>query len=322
MESIHTLADAFDLVIFDESESNLAQLNSETIVDFGLTTGKLQKLMTNAKKTIWSDAFIMDRSLVICAKLRPNTRKLYIQNTHQPYDREAWKVGDSTTEFLGFIKRFHGDNPGKRLVIATGSRQNSSDIYHSLKDSCKVLLINSYTSDALTRSLGEVNEIWGEYEIVVYTTSITVGLSYDDPDKPFDFLFLHFSCCSSTVRDLFQSSLRAREISHNTLYYSNYSEYRGDTCFRAFNRDRLRDIIVERNAVQEVKLAPWVVDLWVFTHQERNINAFWHRDVIREYLRMCGYKDAPMGLSLDEQELIKIWEVEKLTTINIWKSPT
>jgi hypothetical protein len=104
MESIHTLGDAFDLVIFDESESNLAQLNSDTtVVDFHLTTTKLEKLMRDAKKTIWSDAFILDRSLVVCARLRPRTKKLYIQNTHQPYERKAFKVGGSAGEFLKFI---------------------------------------------------------------------------------------------------------------------------------------------------------------------------------------------------------------------------
>jgi hypothetical protein len=226
MESIHTLGDAFDLVIFDESESNLAQLDSYTIVDFHLTTTKLEKLMRDAKKTIWSDAFIMDRSLVVCSKLRPNTKKLYIQNTHQPYDRKAWKVGGNAGGFLKFIKVFQSDNPGKRLVIATGSKINSDNIYNELKDECRVLKINSYTSDALTRSLENVNEVWSKYDVVVYTTSITVGISYDDHKKPFDFLFLHFSCCSSTVRDLFQSSLRAREITNNTLYYSNYSHYK------------------------------------------------------------------------------------------------
>jgi len=164
------------LVIFDESESNLAQLASETIVDFGLTTAKLEKLMMNARKTIWSDAFIMDRSLVVCAKLRPKTKKLYIQNNHQPYKRKAFRVGDSAGGFLKFIKLFQEENPTKRLVIATGSKQNSDNIYNELKEVCRVLVINSYTSDALTRSLGEVNEVWSNYDIVVYTTSITVGI--------------------------------------------------------------------------------------------------------------------------------------------------
>jgi hypothetical protein len=219
MESIHTLGDSFDLVIFDESESNLAQLDSyDTIVDFELTTTKLEKLMGGAKKTIWSDAFILDRSLVVCARLRPRTKKIYIKNTHQPYNRKAWKVGGSAGEFLKFVKVFQSQNPGKRLVIATGSRQNSDDIYNELKDECRVLKINSYTSDALTRSLEDVNSVWGKYDVVVYTTSITVGISYDDHKKPFDFLFLHFSCCSSTVRDLFQSESAPNHNQHTVLF--------------------------------------------------------------------------------------------------------
>ena len=289
MESIHTLDDAFDLVIFDESESNLAQLDSKTIVNVDRTTWTLEQLMKNAKKTIWSDAFVLDRSLVICAKLRPHTRKLYIKNTHQPYDRKAWKVGATSDEFLKFIKAFQAANPGKRLVIATGSKINSDKIENELKDGCRVLKINSYTSDALTRSLQDVNEVWSKVDVVVYTTSITVGISYDDPNKPFDFLFLHFSCCSSTVRDLFQSSLRAREITQNTLYYSNYSHYNDGDCFAEFSREGLRTIVEKRYEKQGVKVSPWLIDLWCFTKQEKNCNAFLHEDIIDEYLRICGY---------------------------------
>jgi hypothetical protein len=311
MESIHTLGDAFDLVIFDESESNLAQLDSYTIVDFHLTTTKLEKLMRDAKKTIWSDAFILDRSLVVCARLRPRTKKVYIQNTHQPYDRKAWKVGASAKEFLKFIKVFQSQNPGKRLVIATGSRQNSDDIFNELKDECKVLKINSYTSDALTRSLEDVNSVWSGYDVIVYTTSVTVGISYDDPDKPFDFLFLHFSCCSSTVRDLFQSSLRARQITTNTLYYSNYSHYKDGECFGEFDRDRLRTIIEKRDERQEVKLAPWLLELWCFTHQEKNTNALLHEDVIDEYLRICGYKGEDLIPTQKQQRALRKCEIDE-----------
>jgi hypothetical protein len=312
MESIHTLGDAFDLVIFDESESNLAQLDSYTIVDFHLTTTKLEKLMRGAKKTIWSDAFILDRSLVVCARLRPRTKRVYIQNTHQPYDRKAWKVGGSAGEFLKFVKVFQSQNPGKRLVIATGSRQNSDDIYNELKEECRVLKINSYTSDALTRSLEDVNNVWGGYDVIVYTTSITVGISYDDPDKPFDFLFLHFSCCSSTVRDLFQSSLRAREITNNTLYYSSFSHYNEGKCFREFSRDRLRTIIEKRNERQEViKLAPWLMELWCFTHQEKNANAFMHKSVIDEYLRICGYTAEDLVPTQRQQRALRKCEIDE-----------
>jgi len=290
MESIHTLGNSFDLVIFDESESNLAQLNSKgTIVDFYTTADKLENLMRDARKTIWSDAFVLDRSLVACARIRPNTKKLYIQNTHQPYDRQAFRVARNGSDFGKFVKTFQSENQGKRIVIATGSRENSDQIHYELKDVCKVLKINSYTSDSLIRSLSDVNAVWSQYDVVVYTTSITVGISYDDAENPFDYLFLHFSCCSSTVRDLFQSSLRARTITTNTMYYSHFSHYDTGECSREFDRDRLRDIIKKRNKKETIQLKPWMLDLWAFTNQERNTNAYLHEDVINAYLKVCGY---------------------------------
>jgi hypothetical protein len=312
MESIHTLGDSYDLLIFDESESNLAQLNSkETIVDFAITTNKLEKLMRDARQTIWSDAFVLDRSLVACARLRPNTKKLYIQNTHQPYNRQAYRVSRNAPDFCKFVKMFQSENPGKRIVIATGSRDNSDNIYNELKDVCKVLKINSYTSDSLTRSLSDVNAVWSQFDVVVYTTSITVGISYDDKKSPFDYLFLHFSCCSSTVRDLFQSSLRARTITTNTMYYGHYSHYNGDECWGEFDRDRLRDIVKKRNKNKEVTLKPWLLDLWAFTHQERNTNAFLHESVINEYLRMCGYTGHDLKPTKKEEKALKECDIEE-----------
>jgi hypothetical protein len=157
-----------------------------------------------------------------------------------------------------------------------------------------------------------VNNVWGKYDVVVYTTSITVGISYDDHKKTFDFLFLHFSCCSSTVRDLFQSSLRAREITRNTLYYSNYSHYKDGECFGEFSRERLRTVVEKRNERQEVKLTPWLIDLWCFTHQEKNTNALLHNDVINEYLRICGYNTAEdLAPTRKQQRALRKCEIDE-----------
>jgi hypothetical protein len=153
--------------------------------------------------------------------------------------------------------------------------------------------------------------VWGGYDVIVYTTSVTVGISYDDPDKPFDFLFLHFSCCSSTVRDLFQSSLRARQITTNTLYYSNYSHYKDGGCFGEFDRGRLRSIVEARNERQELKLAPWLIDLWCFTHQEKNCSALLHEDVIDEYLRICGYTAENLVPTQKQKRALRKCEIDE-----------
>jgi hypothetical protein len=85
LESIRSVREKYDLIIFDECESNLAQFDSSTINDFKETTDHFKTIMNNAKKVIWSDTFIMDTSLKKCHMLRPNSKKLYIQNEYQPY---------------------------------------------------------------------------------------------------------------------------------------------------------------------------------------------------------------------------------------------
>lgn len=296
LESITTLRDDFDLVIFDESESNLAQFDSTTIANIEKTAAHFERIMKNAKTTIWGDAFMMDRTLMNAFRLRTNTRKVYVKNTFQPYDRVAIRVAkDKPADFADFVERYNKQNPQERNVIATASKKNCEVLFGKInktdidgKDD--TLKINSDTSDAIVRSIGNVNELWGEYKNVIYTTSITVGISYDRKDLPFDNLMIHFSAWGAPCRDLFQSSLRARKITNNTLYYSHYSRVT-PSCNRArvFDRDELRKIIVDRDAREKTHLSEWLIDLWVFNNQEKNMNAHHHERVLNRYLKMCGY---------------------------------
>jgi hypothetical protein len=187
------------------------------------------------------------------------------------------------------MKIFKKNNPDDRNIIATGSKINSFEIFNVLNEGDNTLLINSNTSDDVTKKMRNVNKLWEKYQNVIYTTSITVGISYDS-EKVFDNLMLHFSACSSTVRDLFQSSLRARKIKNNVLYYSRYSHFLGEHRFTEFQRKRLRKIIVKRDLVQEEHLDDWLIELWVFNKQEQNVNSFFHYNVLEKYLTMCGYK--------------------------------
>jgi len=332
LESIRSVREKYDLIIFDECESNLAQFDSTTIHDFKETTDHFKTIMNNAKKVIWSDAFILDRSLKICEILRPNSKKLYIQNEYQPYDRKAYDVADTSSKFENFVKMFNKDNKGDRNVIATGSKGNSVDVFNVINEEIdgknNTLLINSCTSDYITKKMRNVNKLWDKYKNVIYTTSITVGISYDS-EKVFDNLMLHFSCCSSTVRDMFQSSLRARTIKNNVLYYGHYSHFIGDHRFMEFQRDRLRNIIKKRDCKEDEHLEDWIIELWVYNKQEQNVNAFMHELVLDKYLSMCGYTegqllknyrmrydDVPVEIQVKEYEKIKDLDMDEFRIVD------
>jgi hypothetical protein len=169
--------------------------------------------------------------------------------------------------------------------------------------------------------MSNVNKLWDKYQNVIYTTSITVGISYDS-DKVFDNLMLHFSACSSTVRDMFQSSLRARKIKNNVLYYSRYSHFQGEHRFTEYQRKRLRKIIVKRDIGEEEHLDDWLIELWVYNKQELNVNAFFHYCVLDKYLTMCGYEtgyeweDDKKTKNDEEEEAIKKNEYETIQDID------
>tara|TARA_R110002153_G_scaffold138637_2_gene289211 strand:- start:3796 stop:6840 length:3045 start_codon:yes stop_codon:yes gene_type:complete len=308
LESLHTLdcEFKFDLIIMDECESNLLQFSSNTMTSFDEIARSFERLMTQCRQTIWCDAFVLDRSIHILNELRPE-KKLFIENTHNPYKRIAFEVGKDGSKMVEFINNFVEQRPLDRNIICTGSASNSESIYCCL-DKDSTLLINSSTSDLLKKQIKNVNSFWREYQHVIYTTSITVGVSYDD-EKHFDNLFLHLSCNSSCVRDIFQGSLRARNISNNMMYYSRHSRYLGTDRLFEFDRDHLLDIISVRDL--RATLKPWMRWLFVFNEQEKNASAYFHKKMIDTYLDLCGYVKTDV-CEIDRTEPIDVISNEHL----------
>jgi hypothetical protein len=314
LESLHTLMDEYDMVIVDESESILAQFSSSTmrqnIVDI---YKKFETIISNASYTIWSDAFITDRTIMTCKRLNKKDKQLtfgginkdgfyytqdimYINNTFQPYIRKAIQVGNTNDKFLSFIEDYVRKYPTRRLVIVSSSKATSNKLKSILKNA---LVINSETDDNIKKQMEDVNELWSQYQYVVYTSSITVGVNYDHENQ-FDDLFMSFSACSCTPRDNMQSSLRARHINSNTLYYSAYSKYSvPDKAHEPiFDRNELWSRFVERcnwiakNSTHEHDALPeWMKHLWVYNTQENNVSAYMHADMVKTYLNICGYFD-------------------------------
>jgi len=278
-------APQYDLVIMDECESNLAQFESSTMKRFDDTTAGFKHVIQHAKKTVWCDAFVLDRSIVVLNALRPE-RKLFIENTRNPYDRTAFCVGNKGKDMVDFIQRFKAHRGDERNIVVSGSKNNSECIYEVLRDD-NALLINSDTSDLVKKRIEDVNTFWDAYKHVIYTTTITVGVSYDS-EHAFDNQFMHFSCNSASVRDMFQAGVRARTLKNNRMYFSSYSKYLAkDSRPFSFHRATLHAIIShwDKDNAPEA----WVKQLWVFNKQEMNANAYFHKEMIDAYLNICGY---------------------------------
>lgn len=290
LESLISVSDHFDCIIMDESESNFMQFNSDTVQNFRSVTSKFEKILANAKMVLCGDAFITNRTLCLMHLLRPYSKKVYIHNTFQPYSRKAYCIGNTDAKMVGFVRKFTDNNPKDRNVIATGSRVNGVAIKAVLDESgSKNLFINSYSSDKIAKQLQDVNSLWDEYQHVMYTSSITVGVSYDS-DYQFDNLMLHFTVFGCCVRDMFQASLRARVIKTNRLFYSRYSVFFGLKRYQVFDYTKMKEIVQHRE-VESTKFDDWVSEMWIYNELELSVNAFYHKKLVDRYLDMCGYVD-------------------------------
>ena len=294
LESLSTLGDEFQLVILDEVESILNQFHSTTLErNFDKISNKFYQIMGSANYVISADAFVMNRSVDILATIRSNKQRIFIDNTYNPYKRDSFYMGNNADRLTKCILDDVVKNKNDRRVIITGSRPHCDTVHEAIRDTGQSCLkINRFTDDDLTTQIRDVDKMWCDYQNVVYTSTITVGVSYDpiEQEKQFDKLFMNFSVNGACVRDMFQASLRARTVKKNQLFYTVYDRY------MKMNDD---DNIVLLRTFEELyqwkinnvggQLPEWIVKVWAYNELERVINRMYFKKVIDKYLIMCGY---------------------------------
>ncbi len=313
LESLWRLSRAYDIVILDESESILAQFSSETVTRFQGVTSSFKRIIKASQKTLWMDAFLNDRTIQTCLALVQDASKLrFTENTYQPTCRTAQFMGrgaNAKAAIKGTLKDLV--NQGEKLVFVSASRQLLEEVEDLLPQ--PRLCITSKTPDSTKAKLSDANKLLSQYDHIGYTGSITVGVNYDVHNH-FSSLVMYFSAASATVRDMMQSSMRVRHLCKDRMFYATYPKYHGSVHFDVFNREKLADIIdgrveYHRNIkaaddplwMQRQDLEPWLMALWVFNQQERNVSAFHFERLLEAYLRLCGYtcKHAQMDELLD-----------------------
>ena len=92
----------------------------------------------------------------------------------------------------------------------------------------KVLLINKEATDDNNKlkELIDVDNTWKNYDVIIYTPSITIGISFDTP-KVFDYIFAYGCENSLSSKEFCQMMHRVREPINKTIYLSMslYKEY-------------------------------------------------------------------------------------------------
>ena len=221
----------------------------------------------------------------------------------------------------------------KKVVFFSASKELVDKIVNSYKelkmDMNKLIVYNSNTGSNLI-SLSNVNEEWLKADLLIYTSTMTIGTSFTK--LHFDELFIYSSCVSSLVRDVFQASKRVRYLKNKILHYAlndkhfdNVSNYSLD--LETIKKDLVR-IANSEEKIQEnmngkflFKNAPkWLVNIHSYNILEQNINKRKHRELFDIYLNMNNYHQIdviPEEITSSRRVKLKKNENYKYADINV-----
>jgi hypothetical protein len=290
---------SYDLVFIDEVESILRQFSSiETLGEHATQCYRaFEKLVTTAHRIIACDAFVTLRSYNVLQAIRGEVRAE--RNMWRPPERKCTEVehlGDLIETLLALLGQ------GYKIFFFVGARTKAELIYDLVTErlpDIRKIMYTGRTNGKDKRDLTNVREIWILYDLVITTSTMTVGVNFDLIRPHFDYLFCYSSCMGSIVPDVFQALMRPRQIRCNKLYYTLYTELkmkRPATTMADITRDlRKTEMAIDESEVgRRLQLSwepeePWFHQLHKFNLHENAQSRVNHRQIFNNFLQACNY---------------------------------
>lgn len=138
-----------------------------------------------------------------------------------------------------------------------------------------------------------MREEWAKYQIVIYTTTITVGVSYSNvpPEAEFDELFLYATASCALPRDIAQALLRARVIKSNQLWFCIEERCIKSGCVGTAaieeNLKQRKDMLA-MSGVRWDDTPPWIQQLIILNENEISVSRNYFSLLLKRYLKACG----------------------------------
>jgi hypothetical protein len=218
---IENITHTYDLIMMDEVESLLNQYHSQAT--FGSKTKEtfeyLEALLYKCKNIISLDGDLGDRSKCFLMKF---DNYLFIENLHKN-NNKVLNITDSRTEFDN--EMYELLKQGKKIAIASMTSKDATDYKNLFLEKYPKLKIGIYISSTDCKSKKDLKNVidkWSELDVVIYSPTITAGVSFD-VKKYFYKIFGVISCGSCCPRDFYQMLARIRypELNDITVFNNN-----------------------------------------------------------------------------------------------------
>jgi hypothetical protein len=189
--------DAYDIIIIDECESLARYMTSTHFTKnskASLIIAELEMRLHDAGQVYIMDADLSDRCINFyknAISLKSNSDMHVIINDYKPYAEYKINYCQYATWLRKILLMLESN---KKIVVAMASNAKAKDLNKKILDTYpekKVLLIHKETTDEDKKNLLlKVNDEWVKYDVIIYTPSVCMGVSFDITGH-FDYIFAY-----------------------------------------------------------------------------------------------------------------------------------
>ena len=239
LDSLHRLVEyGGAIVIMDESESIINQLSASTNSHSLECFETLHSLIKQSGRVICMDAYLGERTHTFIRHIKPKYEIVLHENTYQNLsDHKAYITSNRDVFSNKLIKDIEN---GKRVALATNSRQLATSIYEKVKaiiGADKAMLYagndwhDSERMEGKTREaekhehMKDINGAIQQFDFIAYTPTMTAGISIEA--ERFDEVYGYFTADSCDALSAVQMLGRVRCV-RNKQYTLCFKAERND----------------------------------------------------------------------------------------------
>lgn len=292
-----------DILVVDESESIFNIFSSSTLInsEYIDKIKILNTLIKKSKQVFCMDAFLTNRSIQSIMSCRPvdKTNTIYYVNTYKYAERQYVNYPTKDSMISEIKAKL---TAGKRVCLVSGSSNYGQIVSDSVKiiPDIKVKYYNAKNPLCLT---ADVNTEWADCNLLIYSPTITCGISYTNDLVKFDNLYIYATNKGSChFRDIIQAHKRIRNFTDSTIGVFLNTEFDGfnaeqyptycDEIKQIYSTYR-KELFNTTNNIESIldnDCINWVYDIHCYNIMERNIHSIYLEKVARHYFELENIK--------------------------------
>lgn len=333
VESLHRLdihdAEYPDLLVMDECESIFEQFDSGLLRSFSMAWATFEWLLRYSRHVIVMDANLSDRTYRLLKRIRidhHNAASPVPWSIYYHCDRYKNAAGDTyylTSDRNKWYYSLHTAlTGGSKVAVPSSSLTEAELLKMDLESRFPLMRIGMYSSNTSMAQKKEhfnnVHEYWSQYDILIYTPTVTAGISYEKVH--FSKIFAYFTDKACNAETCQQMLGRVRNVTDKEFYVCVSSARNNlpddiDAIKRVVNDRRLNLfrqfdpglLSVEFDDTGHVKCHESnYYHLWLENMRVRNISI---NDFSARFIRIISQTGAtvkPLVLDVAEEELLDL----------------